>query len=226
MIQCVCFSEDVERDGMLPFFLSWMHGHSVGEYELGLFWLRGSKSYRTSSEKASVTTDARERNITVVNGVGWGHVVTTQPPNSHLNMHTPTNSPHFPSAGVTFAWTYLLIVKPDPSGERVSKHVPLPHGAAVNRGLKDEWQKRRGSKRVRKVKKSSVKFWKSWHWNKENKQSVFVFSATDTSETTLHSCRQGNGKIAWIKTCKYSNSFLALESVKYPFFRGGRPMGD
>lgn len=210
MIQCVCFFADVQRDNMLPFFLLWMHGHSVGEYELGLFWLRGSKSYRTSSEKASVTT-FNWCTWEKYNSCKWGgRVVTTQPPNSHLNMHTPTNSPRFPSAGVTFAWTYLLIVKPDPSGERVSKHVPLPRGAAVNRGLKDAWQKRRGSERVRKVKKSWAKFWKSRCWNKENKQAVFVFSATDTSETTLHSCRQGNGKVAWIKTCKYSNSFLAF----------------
>lgn len=211
MIQCVCFSEDVQSDSMLPFFLSWMHGHSVGEYELGLFWLGGVKATEQAVRKhlSPLLTDARERNIAVVNRRG-GRVVTTQPPNSHLNMHTPTNSPRFPSAGVTFAWTYLLIVKPDPSGERVSKHVPLPRGAAVNRGLKDAWQKRRGSKRVRKVKKSWVKFWKSRRWNKENKQAVFVFSATDTSETALHSCRQANGKIAWIKTCKYSNSFLAF----------------
>lgn len=96
----------------------------------------------TSNKKKHLSTlwvCTRERNITVVNR--GARVVTARPPNPRLTPHTPTNSLQFPSAGQTLhehIYSLWLPAFCQPlSAERVSKHVPLPCGPAVNQRLKD-----------------------------------------------------------------------------------------
>lgn len=130
MIQCTCSSEDVTVHQHVPFLLQWLQRHSVGEYEHGLFDSGGQKA-TVRKHLSPLWVRTCERNITVVNG---GPMWSPSRP-AYTNKQ-----PVVPFSRVDFAWTYLLIVMPAPSGERVSKHVPLPCGPAVNQRLKDAWQ--------------------------------------------------------------------------------------
>lgn len=123
-------------------------------------WLRRTKSYKQREKHLSpLWARTRERNITVVKR--GARVVGGTASKSPSYPAYANKQPTVPFRRVDFAWTYLLIVivsfLPAPSGERVSKHVPLPSGPAVNQRLKDAKQKE-GKRAVRKVKKSRVKF--------------------------------------------------------------------
>lgn len=129
---------------------------SVGECEQGLFDSEGQKKKK---KKATVQA-GRAASVTAVSTHTWKKYNSCKC--GGPCGHSPANKqPTIPFSRVDFAWTYLLIVivsfLPAPSGERVSKHAPLPHRLAVNQRPKDAWQKE-GKRAVREVKTSRVKF--------------------------------------------------------------------
>lgn len=118
------------------------------------------------------------------------------------------------------ARTCLLTVRPNPSGERASKH-----GGALLRSRRKARAERRHDKREGKQagRKGKGRAELS-RWNKQKlNTAVFVLCTSETSETALHtvSCGQGNGTIVQIKTCVYSNRFSS--SGEMSFLREAEP---
>lgn len=162
MIQCFSFSEDETVCQHVPFLLQRPHA----------LWVRVSvtcltqedkktKNYSTSSDKVSLTALSMQMKENFYNSCKIGGLCgrsTASRSPSHLT--NANKQPIVLLCRIDFAWTNLLNVMPAPSCERVSKHVPLPCGPAVNQQLKDTktHDKRQGNEQVRKVKKSKVKF--------------------------------------------------------------------
>lgn len=120
-------------------------------------------------------------------------------------------------------------MRPNPSGERASKH-----GGAPLRSRRKAWAERRHDKR--EGKQAGQKGKGRAELSRRNKQklntAVFVLCTSETSETALHtvSCGQGNGTIVQIKTCVYSNRFSSsgeksfLREAEPQVIRASRPL--
>lgn len=94
--------------------------------------------------------------------------------------------------------------------KEASKHCGAPPWSRHKARAERRHDKRRGSEQARKVKDKPSWVCPRCRWNKQKlNTAVFVFYASETSESALHtvSCSQGNGRIVQIKTCVYSNCF-------------------
>lgn len=164
----------------------------------------GCGTDRASSEKqhpSPLLTDARERKRTAVNACE----------RLDSNLNTRTNQQKSSACVSASARDRVCSSLSRTLREKDRANTAaLPRGAAVKPGLKDGTTKGRGSKQGRKVKDKPSWVCPGCRWNKQKiNTAVFVFDASETSKTALHtvSCSQGNRRIVQIKTCVYSNFF-------------------